>query len=527
MDKEKIFSKLNSKDYNNELEKILENKDFSENVKNLLLSMLYKIEAGYKDYITVKRMVESKKTCIEEILKIVEEKCNKIEIVGEDSKESKEIEETGTHFLVDKIEGNILLMYPNEKLLLYTIYKLDDKQVYLDEKYNLIRIALSELLNSGENINNIEVLRDFNGWSWNTDATEIPEIKTNMIYQNLIYLLGIELVKEWVHTNQVKDYIEVVQNRLKELYGETNAKELLKLIYKISIINCTEKNNREKERLLEEKEELEKELNKLEDKRNLLNEISKSKKETLRNIGEIDAIINDKKLLEKEYIKRNENRPEYNKIFSLSHLVEILTKQRKKLMSKMEEANKLLDPGYYIKIKQNIEEQLDLLQDIELRKYKDRDSKTYKYIIELQKEFIKCMQIKLDSVKEKEEMIDLICTMRYYNYLYVNEEKQIKDTKELKYELTKLENNIIEKACKLKVINRLSNDEETNNSIIKNIFITKIIDIENMNIELKLNEKALEIDIYDTDVFEKTVVIPSFDKNDLTVKLNKRIKVLI
>ena len=46
MEKRKILSKLNIdiKDYNNELEKILENKLFSYDVKNLLLSMLYKIE---------------------------------------------------------------------------------------------------------------------------------------------------------------------------------------------------------------------------------------------------------------------------------------------------------------------------------------------------------------------------------------------------------------------------------------------------------------------------------------------------
>ena len=42
----RIFSKLNSNEYNNQLEKILENKTFDESVKNLLLSMLYKIENG-------------------------------------------------------------------------------------------------------------------------------------------------------------------------------------------------------------------------------------------------------------------------------------------------------------------------------------------------------------------------------------------------------------------------------------------------------------------------------------------------
>ena len=40
--KEEFFSKF--KDYNKELEKILETKDFSEDTKNLLLSMFYKLE---------------------------------------------------------------------------------------------------------------------------------------------------------------------------------------------------------------------------------------------------------------------------------------------------------------------------------------------------------------------------------------------------------------------------------------------------------------------------------------------------
>lgn len=69
MDRETILSKINSRDYQNELEKILEDKDFSEDVKNLLLSCIYKIEAGYADYEMVKRNVPSKKEFLEEILR--------------------------------------------------------------------------------------------------------------------------------------------------------------------------------------------------------------------------------------------------------------------------------------------------------------------------------------------------------------------------------------------------------------------------------------------------------------------------
>jgi hypothetical protein len=87
MNKEKILSKIAPKDYHNELEIIFENKDFSIDAKNLLLSCVYKIEAGYNDYETVKKIVISKKEYLEEILTIIKEKCNKIEIRKDDIRE--------------------------------------------------------------------------------------------------------------------------------------------------------------------------------------------------------------------------------------------------------------------------------------------------------------------------------------------------------------------------------------------------------------------------------------------------------
>ena len=60
MPKEKIFSKLKYKDYNNLLEQVLEKKDFSSTGKNLILSVLYKMETNYNDYKTVKRDITEK-----------------------------------------------------------------------------------------------------------------------------------------------------------------------------------------------------------------------------------------------------------------------------------------------------------------------------------------------------------------------------------------------------------------------------------------------------------------------------------
>ena len=69
--KEKLIEKIVKKNYNNELEEILENKEFEENVKNLLLNLFYKIEAAYKDVETVKRDVKTKEEYIQSIIEII------------------------------------------------------------------------------------------------------------------------------------------------------------------------------------------------------------------------------------------------------------------------------------------------------------------------------------------------------------------------------------------------------------------------------------------------------------------------
>ena len=88
-----FLNKLNKKDYNNILEGILEKKDFSANVKNLLLNMFYKIETSYDDYNKVKVETATKTQYIEELLYVIENFCNKIRLVKPQSAESKILEE--------------------------------------------------------------------------------------------------------------------------------------------------------------------------------------------------------------------------------------------------------------------------------------------------------------------------------------------------------------------------------------------------------------------------------------------------
>jgi hypothetical protein len=527
MNKEKILSKIAPKDYHSELEHILDGKDFSIDVKNLLLSCIYKIEAGYNDYETVKKMVISKNEYIEEILSIIKEKCNQIEIKKDDIQNDEE--ERKSRFTVDRVAGEITIWHPNEKNILYAIYELDDRQIYVDEKYSIVRTSMSELLNKGENINRLEVLRDFNGWNWNADAKDIPNITINLIYQNLIYLLGISFIEEWIHADTIQDYLEEAREKLRQNYGNENEEKILKLINKLSLIMCIQTNEKERKFLLEEKEEVEKEYNRLDNKIALLEEISRHKKEALKQIRELDKILNDRRLLEKEYIERNEKLPEYHKIFSLAHLIEILTKQRKKIITKMEEENKILEPTYYVEEKSKIKEKLELLNCLDLTEDEIKNS-VIKYSIELEKVVMDCINIKIQNIdflektEKKEELIKQIYYFRYYCYLYINNNNTICEQEELQEQITNIKKALIYKAEELKFINKITKNEK-DFQIFNVLFSTRIINLENIAVEINKREK-LEALIYETDIFEKSIQL-DINEDDLIIKRNKKIKLLV
>ena len=518
--KEEIFSKF--KDYNKELEKILEKKDFSKDTKNLLLSMFYKLEISYNDYYTVKRNIKTKQEYLENILENIKNS-NSIELIMPTDEEFEEFKENGLYEIDLKLKK--IKVVANEFALLSAILELNNFQIHLNENYNLIRNSMPYLLNMAYDMENLEVLRDFNAWSWNTLVNEIKDININLIYQNLKIATNIDVFTFMQENNNYIDIIKMILQELLKLYPEKIVDKFMELIFKISILIYINVSENEKKRLQEEKETIELELQEIKDKKLYIEKVTEEKKKLTKQLGQIDLIMNNKELLLEEYEKRNQKLSEYNKIFSISHLVEKMQKERSRILEKIEICNKKIEPKIYLENKNKLQKDYNLLKDINFNK----NNNIYKYINKLEKIFLEdIFSIKVDKIENKNDLINCLYELRYYNFLPYTKERIIADVQEFKEDIENIKENLIKKLYNSKLINTISTNEKNDIEIVKNIFDLKIINLEDIYLEIKkINEKYL-IRIYDEkETLEKEVEMDlEFNKKD-KIKLNRKVKLFV
>ena len=521
--KEKFLNKIVKKDYNNELEIILEKKAFDESAKNLLLNILYKIEASYKDYEKVKRHVQTKEEYTKQFIRIIENDCESINICKMHSNESSILGDKT--FLVDK-ENKRIICYPIERKLLYCIAKINKQKEIIKEEYPIICQTISDLINIGNNINTVEPLRDFNGYSWTTISREIESITHNVIYQNLGMLLGYDFLDRWIQNKEfIIDYMELFKTKLEEKYDTKSQKEILKVIGKLSVLLEIKCNQKEKEIFEKDKQEVEEKLSKINNREKFIEMITKQKRKLAQEIKIIDETINNKDLLQKEYIKRNDKLPLKKKIFSVRILSKLMIQEREEKIQELEKLNGLLNPKKFVAYKKEMEEKYEYLKLVDIE---ELEKEIEESMIKLQKIFLRCYKANIKKIENKTDIIDAIYEFRYYSLLPFNEDMQIYEVKSLKKEMKEVRKILLEKAQALKVMLIASNNMDINEEILKNIFHIRVISLEGIYIKLTKEKDKFYIQLFDEEAFEEKIEMENFgniNKKDLEIKLNKKIKV--
>ena len=503
-----LFSKL--KDYNLELEEVLYKKYFSSNIKNLLLNMIYKIEINYKDYSEVKRCVKNKEEFFNEIIETVRLYCDNIQIAKPDSDQAKMLIKNNVLALTNEKERSIL-SHQNEIALLYAISDISPKYYYISQDFLLGRYFQNVLVD-GFNINNIEVLRDFNGWSWDTTDDLKYNYINNLIYQNLLMILGDKFLTEWRTYNFTdRDFLLEAKKYIKYF---TNNDKYLKSLYKLVFQSLV---GDDRDKIDKELASYNRTLKKMEDKIKFIEDSKNQKIKLTKKLEKIDFALNDKKILEKNYEKTNSKLSDDKKIKSLVSYKKMLKKEREKILKQINDITFLLKPSNYISKKQMMQESLELCS---------KKNNLEQIIINSQNEFLNFLDKKLSKMKTRDEIIDIIYELRYYQKIRITDDVIIEDIEEIDIHIDKLFKKAITKLCELGAIRIISMDISLNYEIIKYALNTTIINLEQIRLSFDIDENGLVIRVYDKDNFEKQgrKPISSGKKKILEVPLKRRVK---
>ena len=227
--------------------------------------------------------------------------------------------------------------------------------------------------------------------------------------------------------------------------------------------------------------------------------------------------MNNNELLKKEYYERNKNLPNKEKIFSVSYLVGILEKERKKLLEGIEECNKIILPKEYVEQKSKLEEETRFLESIQIDIYRND-------IVEICKEFLENVKNIIKGINEenKNKLITWIYKIRYYRYIPISETESVRDLQELNNLFEEVIRLIIKKLQKFRIWDTFSENQELNYKILKEIFNTKIIYLQSINIQCRFENKVLIVEYYDD-----TVIDSSLEVHIDSVKIKKKFKLFM
>lgn len=518
---------LLSNKYNKKFEEILNKKNFNTEVNNLLLLIFNHINNIYPDYKKVKVNVLDRNLIISNFLKVINEDINSIEIIKENVFDIKHesLGKTGIK-PIKKQERNleeIIVDEKNKKILthlsplsLYTcIIQIQPKYFYIKEEY-LFKNILQDILEEGSVLNSIEILRDFKGFSWFPNySTDFPFVK-NLIYQNLIWLLGPDFMFNW-QTRKINlpDYIKEIRISLIKQFDEKYANKILDSFYG-SIYAYSTPSDREKlEKQIEKKKKI---LESTNDSEKFLIVINRKKKSLNKKIADIDLMLNNDKVLIEAFKKISEKVSDSKKISSILVYKGMVRKERKRILEKYDFLTMIQKPKNFLEYKEDLKRQINTF---------NKNKKLNEYIVDLQISILDAMQYKFEKGKNSKQILSYLYSLRYYKFLQLSHNLKIKDIKKLNKRIKEIEKILVTKLCELGTLQMFTYDIDINYDIISLVLNLSTLDLEDLRVELDYQPMVIGVRIYDKNNLEYEEVIKVTRKPEFKVKLRRKIKLFI
>ena len=541
-----IFKNIIKNDYIYEVEKVLEKKKITNEIRSLVMDTLFKIEETYPNYKRVKVDVLEKKDYIAQIISALK-RVENIEIMY---MQEKDVLKCLTKTIIDKNANGYydITIYQNNLSLLYAL------QTIIHEEYGGNEIACSDtfdtILKYGGIYSDIEILRDFSGWNWNRNSIKNMNIYYDIIYRNLLLILGVEKILELKKTKQC---IYFMKKYLLKKYKNKNVEKLIDIIKEITFVIGSE-----------EERKLELEANKkiidmymaMKDIKKFTQTVNEEKKKNNKLIAKYDKILNSHNVLEREYeeyLKSIEEKKEKTQKASLNldkmmdaldnndeqnidkiekiptedieHFSIEIFEKRKKLYNKNLELSKIGNPENYVEHKKLLEDKIKhILNYNEVKgNTKKEEELLENLILEYQKIVYDMLEDRIEVLYTNEEVIDEIYRQRYIRYQNVLKDKYIYQISDLYQKMDKILHLIVDKAMKFDVLERVSEEENTNYAAVSPALKTEVLSLEEVKVAIYTGKTTL-LCIYDGNVLIKEIELFDVDPKLISIPTKKKIK---
>lgn len=546
MDMLGIFKNIIKNDYIYEIEKTLEKKGITNEIKSLVMDTLFKIEETYPNYKRIKVDVLEKRDYIREIV-VALKKVDNIYIMN---MQEKDILKCVTDTKIEKNSRGYydIQIYHNNLSLLYAL------QTIINEEYGIneqpCSSSFDKILKIGGIYSNIEILRDFSGWNWNRNKIKNFNIYYDIIYKNLLLILGIDKMIELKKTRQC---IHFMKKYLVKKYKNDNVEKLMEILKEIVFVISSE-----------EEKKLEIEANKkiidmymaMKDIKKFMQKVNEEKKKNNKLIAEYDKILNSHNVLEREYneylkaIEKSKNEDSSNGSLNIDSIIDILDieeddigkidkeeiknielfsiqifEKRKKVYNKNLELSKIGNPENYVEHKRILEEKIKYILDYEKVKgdAKKEEELLENLMIEYQKIVYDMLEDRIEAIYTNEEVIDEIYRQRYIRYQNVLKDKYIYQISDLYQKMDKILHLIVAKAMKFDVLERVSEEENTNYAAVSPALKTEVLSLEEVKVAIYTGKTTL-LCIYDGNVLIKEIELFDVDPKLISIPTKKKIK---
>ena len=546
MDMLGIFKNIIKNDYIYEIEKTLEKKGITNEIKSLVMDTLFKIEETYPNYKRIKVDVLEKRDYIREIV-VALKKVDNIYIMN---MQEKDILKCVTDTKIDKNARGYydIQIYHNNLSLLYAL------QTIINEEYGIneqpCSSAFDKILKIGGIYSNIEILRDFSGWNWNRNKIKNFNIYYDIIYKNLLLILGIDKMIELKKTRQC---IHFMKKYLVKKYKNDNVEKLMEILKEIVFVMSSEE---EKKLEIEANKKLIDMYMAMKDIKKFMQKVNEEKKKNNKLIAEYDKILNSHNVLEREYneylkaIEKSKNEDSSNGSLNIDSIIDILDieeddigkidkeeiknielfsiqifEKRKKVYNKNLELSKIGNPENYVEHKRILEEKIKYILDYEKVKgdAKKEEELLENLMIEYQKIVYDMLEDRIEAIYTNEEVIDEIYRQRYIRYQNVLKDKYIYQISDLYQKMDKILHLIVAKAMKFDVLERVSEEENTNYAAVSPALKTEVLSLEEVKVAIYTGKTTL-LCIYDGNVLIKEIELFDVDPKLISIPTKKKIK---